>query len=88
MSCTDSGGQRVSFSNTCTESEYGNPFDIMGLGPHHTNMVNKARARWASGSNIKEVTASGTYALVPGTIEGKYHIYSILVSVTAPPPRI
>ncbi|MBS1807274.1 MAG: hypothetical protein JST84_03670 [Acidobacteria bacterium] len=29
-----------------------------------------------------------TYALVPGQIEGKYHIYSILVSVTSPPPKL
>ena len=29
-----------------------------------------------------------TYALVPGQIEGKYHIYSILVSVNAPPPKL
>mgnify|MGYP000904161534 CR=1 FL=1 len=29
-----------------------------------------------------------TYALVPGNIEGKYQINSILVSVTAPPPKI
>lgn len=29
-----------------------------------------------------------TYALVPGTIEGKYYIYSILVSVTAPLPKL
>ena len=29
-----------------------------------------------------------TYALVPGQIEGKYYIYSILVSVNAPPPKL
>ena len=29
-----------------------------------------------------------TYALVPGQIEGKNHIYSILVSVNAPPPKL
>jgi hypothetical protein len=68
VSCTDTGGQRVAFGSNCTESEYGNPFDIMGLGPRHTNMVNKARARWAAGSNIKEVTATGTYDLVPGGV--------------------
>ena len=36
----------------------------------------------------RENNKTYTYALVPGTIEGKYHIYSILVSVTAPPPKI
>jgi hypothetical protein len=36
----------------------------------------------------REGNKTYTYALVPATIEGKYQINSILVSVTAPPPRI
>lgn len=36
----------------------------------------------------RENNKTYTYALVPGTIEGKYHIYSLLVSVTAPPPKL
>lgn len=36
----------------------------------------------------REGNKTYTYALVPGTLEGKYHIYSILVSVTAPPPKL
>ncbi|HEX4945123.1 MAG TPA: hypothetical protein VFZ34_00485 [Blastocatellia bacterium] len=36
----------------------------------------------------REGNKTYTYALVPSTIEGKYYINSILVSVTAPPPRI
>lgn len=37
---------------------------------------------------IRDNSKTYTYALVPGTIEGKYHIYSLLVSVTAPPPKL
>lgn len=37
---------------------------------------------------FREGNKTYTYALVPGTIEGKYHIYSVLVSVSAPPPKI
>jgi hypothetical protein len=36
----------------------------------------------------RENNKTYTYALVPGTIEGKYYIYSVLVSVSAPPPKI
>jgi Tfp pilus assembly protein PilN len=36
----------------------------------------------------RESNKTFTYALVPGQIEGKYHIYSILVSVNAPPPKL
>ncbi len=36
----------------------------------------------------REGAKTSTYALVPGQIEGKYYIYSILVSVTTPPPKL
>jgi hypothetical protein len=36
----------------------------------------------------RENNKTYTYALVPGQMEGKYHIYSILVSVTSPPPKL
>lgn len=36
----------------------------------------------------RENNKTYTYALVPGQIEGKYYINSILVSVTAPPPKL
>ncbi len=37
---------------------------------------------------VRENNKTYTYALVPGNVEGKYQINSILVSVTAPPPKI
>lgn len=36
----------------------------------------------------REGGKTSIYALVPGQIEGKYHIYSILVSVTSPRPKL
>ncbi len=36
----------------------------------------------------RENNKTYTYALIPGQIEGKNHIYSILVSVNAPPPKL
>lgn len=36
----------------------------------------------------RENNKTYTYALVPGQIEGKNQIYSILVSVNAPPPKL
>jgi dsDNA-specific endonuclease/ATPase MutS2 len=36
----------------------------------------------------RENNKTYTYALVPGQIEGKYYINSILISVTSPPPKL
>ena len=36
----------------------------------------------------RENNKTFTYALVPGQLEGKNHIYTIIVSVTAPPPKL
>jgi hypothetical protein len=68
QACTDAAGARVTLSATCTKSEYGNPYDVMGSGPRQTNVVNKARGRWLAGPNIKDITATGTYDLLPAEL--------------------
>jgi len=68
MSCTDGSGNRVSLSSTCTQSEYGDPFDIMGASLRHMNNFQKGRLLWYQGSNTKTVTASGDYTVVPQEI--------------------
>ena len=60
--CT-SGGVRVQISDTCTTSEYGDPFDTMGNVYRHNNGWNLDKLGLFAPENIETVTASGTYAL-------------------------
>jgi hypothetical protein len=62
--CTGADGQRITLGSTCVDSEYGNPFDVMGAGFRHTHAYNKAQARWLSGQNIQIVNADGLYTLL------------------------
>jgi len=61
-SCTGSSGQRVTLSSTCTSSEYGDPFSIMGNGStrlHHG--WHKAQLGWLS--DVQTITTNGTYTV-------------------------
>ncbi|HYQ79703.1 MAG TPA: zinc-dependent metalloprotease family protein, partial [Solirubrobacterales bacterium] len=61
--CT-SGGTRVQISNTCTISEYGDPFDTMGnTGYRHNSGWNLAKLGILGPENVETVTTSGTYSL-------------------------
>ncbi|MEX1997446.1 MAG: Ig-like domain-containing protein [Candidatus Andersenbacteria bacterium] len=63
--CTE-GGQRVFVSTSCTNKEYGDPFDIMGTGnTRHFNNYHKGEVRYLVPANTQDVTASGTYTIVP-----------------------
>jgi hypothetical protein len=61
--CRDAQGRRVALGTSCTDVEYGNPFDVMGGGFRHTNAYNKAEAHWLDGGDIAEAAASGVYQL-------------------------
>ena len=58
-------GARVVLSGSCTDIEYGNPFDVMGAGFRHTNAYNKAQAGWLPAANVRRVEQSGRYLLLP-----------------------
>jgi hypothetical protein len=59
--CT-SGGTRVQISNTCTSSEYGDPFDAMGsIALRHNSGWNLAKLGVLTPGNVETVDASGTY---------------------------
>ncbi|HET7591268.1 MAG TPA: Ig-like domain-containing protein [Solirubrobacterales bacterium] len=60
--CT-SGGVRVQISDTCTISEYGDPFDNMGTGFRHNNGWNLAKLGILGPENVETVTTSGTYSI-------------------------
>ncbi len=60
--CT-SGEVRVQISDTCTISEYGDPFDTMGSGYRHNNAWNLAKLGILGPENVQTVTTSGTYSV-------------------------
>ena len=91
--CTDRDGNRVTLSDSCTDSEYGNPFDVMGAGFLHTHAYNKAQARWLTGTNIeyptriRDLHLAAAGAAVPGRPaaqhqQGRIHLLSRGVSST------
>jgi MYXO-CTERM domain-containing protein len=51
--------------NTCTGSEYGDPFDPMGSGCRHMNVWQKDYQGWFGGCNGVTVQSSGTFTLLP-----------------------
>jgi len=67
-SCTDAVGQRVPISTTCTASEYGDPFDIMGGSVNHINNYQKGRLGGPGvldPVNTQDVTVNGLYTIAP-----------------------
>jgi hypothetical protein len=62
--CTE-GGVRVQISNTCTTSEYGDPFDTMGnaAANRHNSGWNLAKLGILGPQNIETVTESGDYSI-------------------------
>lgn len=64
LSCT-TNGTRVTLGTTCTLSEYGNPFDVMGRGYRHTTVFNKGRMGFLEPENTRTVTADGTFTVAP-----------------------
>jgi hypothetical protein len=64
LSCT-SGIVRVAISDTCSYSEYGDPFDIMGGSAKHTSSWHKGQIGWLDPLAKQTVTTSGTYTITP-----------------------
>jgi hypothetical protein len=64
LTCT-AGTLRVTISESCTRSEYGDPFDVMGGALRHMNNFHKAREGWISSGEVHTVTSSGVYTLAP-----------------------
>jgi hypothetical protein len=62
--CT-SGGVRVQISDSCSVSEYGDPFDVMGnaSAARHNSGWNLARLGFLKPENIETIETSGTYSM-------------------------
>jgi hypothetical protein len=68
-SCT-SGGVSVTLSSSCSASEYGDPFDVMGLNARHNSAWHLSRLGVLSGSDVQVVNASGTYTVRSAIADG------------------
>jgi hypothetical protein len=51
--------------NSCSDDEYGDPFDPMGTGCRHMNAWQKAYQGWLDGCNGVKVSDSGTFNVLP-----------------------
>lgn len=65
-------GTYVMVSDSCTTSTYGDLFDVMGRSANerHYNGRSLAQRGWIDPTQVQDVTASGTYALVPVATTG------------------
>jgi M6 family metalloprotease-like protein len=66
--CRDANGQLVPYSAYCKHNEYGDSYDVMGGPsqkdyPHHIQYWR--RGVWGWGSDVQQITTSGTYNLAP-----------------------
>ena len=60
LNCT-SGALRVSFSATCTYSEYGDPFTVMGAATtYHNAGLQIGQMGWLNASEVQTVVPTGT----------------------------
>lgn len=62
LRCAD-GTATVVISPTCTQSEYGDPFDVMGNSSKHQSALSKVQLGFIGAASEATVTRSGRYAL-------------------------
>jgi hypothetical protein len=68
LSCTDATGSRVAFSATCTQSEYGDPFDVMGASDRQSDAFRKVSLGWLAPTSARTVATSGIYTLSTASV--------------------
>ena len=63
LRCT-ANGVRVALSASCTRSEYGDPFTVMGAAPQrHDQTLARVQLGYLPASATRTITASGTYTM-------------------------
>ena len=76
LRCVNASGVNVQYSNNCTASEYGDPFDVMGSnasssgGIHHPNTWARRLIGMLTTADQQTVTASGTYFVATAPLDG------------------
>jgi PA14 domain-containing protein len=67
LACRDPHFEYVSFGSQCQDQVYNDPFDAMGYDGfyYHYNSYSKQLQGWLPEANVKQVTAAGSFTLVP-----------------------
>ena len=68
LRCVDTAGVSVSFSTSCVQSEYGDPYDIMGTSDRHYAAFRKGEAGFLAASGLATVVQTGTYRLASSSV--------------------
>jgi Gametolysin peptidase M11 len=74
LNCT-SNGIRVTLSSTCTRSEYGDPFSIMGTGTRHLNNWERSQTGWLP--ETQTITSSGHYSISPAELTTQPRLFRL-----------
>jgi hypothetical protein len=65
-----SGGTAVTLSTSCSASEYGDPYDVMGTNARRSHAWHLSRLGVLSGSDVKVASGSGTYTVRSAVTDG------------------
>ncbi len=79
LSCT-SGGVAVAVSSSCTYSEYGDPFTVMGSGStFHNSGEQVGELGWLQGGEVRTVAPGASYSIQPllGTAVGTVKVLRV-----------
>jgi hypothetical protein len=70
LRCVDGANAGVTVSASCTSSEYGDPFDVMGSSGRHQSVLSKVRYGFIPAANEVTASATGTHLLQPSSTSG------------------
>jgi len=59
----DCGSKSIDVYSQCSESEYSDPYGVMGTEYTHLNGINKMILGWIPYSSVQEITTTGSYVL-------------------------
>lgn len=65
LSC---GAKAIDTYANCSQSEYGNTYDIMGFGYKQFNAPHKVAVGWMPESKVQTITTNGSYTITPTEI--------------------
>jgi hypothetical protein len=85
LSCTD-GGVAVSMGPSCSFSEYGDPFDVMGSSSHRNNAWHLSQIGFMPPDDMQVVSGDGTYALSATSGRGGTRLLRVPRPAGATPP--
>jgi hypothetical protein len=86
LKCTQDGTV-VAISSTCTTSEYGDPFDVMGnLSTHHNNAWHLRQIGFMHASDVQVANGAGTYTISATDARGGTRLLRIARPAGSSPP--